>query len=285
MSTTSSFIGTTLENGYTIESLLGKGSFGEVFRAKKGSLSCACKVEKREKTATSQLKIERKAYRILRDIDTVPRMLYFGTIGSHRFLCLDMLGPNLETVLKEQGGTFTESTAASLGIRALETLEQIHDAGILHRDIKPQNMCLAPDGAPKVYFIDFGLCKKYTTKDHGHIPHRSDKKVTGTPRFCSLRTLVGHESSRRDDVEGLMYVLFYFMLGRLPWQGLGKDTSTKTEKHRQIMESKKETTTKRLTAGLKHAERWADVFETVRNLEFTERPRYTEYTQILRRIV
>ena len=284
MSTTSSFLGTTLANGYKIDSLLGKGSFGEVFVATKGSLSCACKVEKREKTATSQLKIERKAYRILREVETVPDMLYFGTIGSHRFLCLEMLGPNLETVLKEQGGTLSESTTASLGIRALETLEQIHEAGILHRDIKPQNMCLAPDGSPKVYFIDFGLCKKYTTKD-GHIPHRSDKKVTGTPRFCSLRTLVGHESARRDDVEGLLYVLFYFMLGRLPWQGLGKDASTKTEKHRQIMESKKETTTKRLTAGLKHAARWGDLFERVREVEFVERPRYQEYRRLLRRIV
>ena len=280
---TASLVGVVLPNGFRLQKLLGSGSFGDVYEGVRGHDDlCAVKVEKRQKKDTSQLKIERKAYRLLQDVKGVCCMLDFGTITDHRYLCLDMLGPNLETVLKEQGGHLPESVVASIGIRALETLEGIHQAGIVHRDIKPQNMCLDRQGKPIVYLVDFGLCKRYT-KNGVHIPHRTDKSLVGTPRFCSLRTLHGHEISRRDDVEGLFFCLFYFLHGRLPWQG--QRATTKSEKHRKIGTAKKETTTACLVRGMTHASVWAELFECVRDLEFTEQPDYAGIKRALSRMV
>ena len=75
--------------------------------------------------------------------------------------------------------------------------------------------------------IDFGLAKKYQTRDGTHIPYKDNKNLTGTARYASINTHLGKnilmkgiQQGRRDDVEGLIYVLIYFFLGQLPWQNL-----------------------------------------------------------------
>jgi len=77
--------------------------------------------------------------------------------------------------------------------------------------------------------IDFGLTKRVIDPKSGeHIPWKDGKSLTGTARYASLGTHLGYEQSRRDDLEGLAYVLIYFMHGNLPWQG--QPAKTKKEK-------------------------------------------------------
>ena len=100
-----------------------------------------------------------------------------------------------------------------------------------------------------IYLIDFGLAKYYKDPKTGlHIPIKTGKNLTGTARYASVNTHAGIEQSRRDELEGIMYVTLYFLRGSLPWQGLpGK---TKQEKYKQIMDRKVATTVEALGDNL-----------------------------------
>jgi serine/threonine protein kinase len=104
----------------------------------------------------------------------------------------------------------------------IDRIELLHRANLLHRDIKPDNFVIGRDDkADEVFIIDFGLAKRYRDpRTHSHIPYRDDKNLTGTARYASINSHLGIESSRRDDLESLCYVLIYFAKGHLPWQGL-----------------------------------------------------------------
>ena len=81
------------------------------------------------------------------------------------------------------------------------------------------------------------MSKPYLDKDRNHIKYREGKPLVGTARYVSLNTHLGIESSRRDDIESLGYILLYFLKnGLLPWQNL--QANNKDEKFRKIKEKK-----------------------------------------------
>lgn len=88
-----------------------------------------------------------------------------------------------------------------------------------------------------IYLIDFGLSKKYITKDNKHIPYKDNKNLTGTARYASINTHLGIEQSRRDDLESLGYIMMYFLRGSLPW--MNQPGSTQKEKYDNITKVKK----------------------------------------------
>jgi serine/threonine protein kinase len=72
-----------------------------------------------------------------------------------------------------------------------------------------------------VYVIDFGLAKRYRDLKTGqHIPIKGGKSLVGTARYASIASHEGYEQCRRDDLESLGYLLLYFLIGKLPWQGV-----------------------------------------------------------------
>jgi hypothetical protein len=132
-----------------------------------------------------------------------------------------------------------------------------------------------------IYAIDFGLAKKYKDPKTGlHIPYRDGKNLTGTARYASINTHLGIEQARRDDIEGLGYILVYFMRGSLPWQGL--KARTMKEKYEKIKEKKISTSLDALCQG------FPDEFKTfiqyARDLKFEDRPDYSFLKNILRHI-
>jgi len=80
------------------------------------------------------------------------------------------------------------------------------------------------------YLIDFGLSKEYRdSSTHAHVPFKKDLGPVGTAIFMSVNSHLGVELGRRDDLESLAYIFFFFLWGSLPWQGLREKDMLKSK--------------------------------------------------------
>ena len=99
-----------------------------------------------------------------------------------------------------------------------------------------------------LYMIDFGLAKKFKHFSTGlHVSYKEGRSLVGTARYASINNHNGIEQSRRDDLEGIGYVLMYFLKGSLPWQGL--KCNKNEDKYIKIKQKKQATTLAALCKG------------------------------------
>lgn len=115
--------------------------------------------------------------------------------------------------------------------------------------MKPDNFLIGDEkNASTIFIIDFGLAKLYKDPQTGrHIPYKTKKHLTGTARYASIPTHMGLEQGRRDDLEGICYIMMYFLRGSLPWQGL--QAINKEDKYKLIMDCKMKTESEVLCKG------------------------------------
>lgn len=195
----------------------------------------ALKIES-NRTKHPQILYEAKLLRILRG-KGIPEMKGAIIEGDYNILIMQILGPSLEELFNYCKRKFSLKTVLMCIIQMLERIEHVQSNHFLHRDIKPDNFLIGSKKSSCVYLIDFGLAKRFRNPKTGqHIPWKEGKNLTGTARYASLNTHLGYEQARRDDLEGLGYVILYFLRGKLPWQGL--PAKTKKEKYDQIKEKK-----------------------------------------------
>ncbi|SCV00704.1 LANO_0F08196g1_1 [Lachancea nothofagi CBS 11611] len=239
---------------YAVGPKIGEGSFGVIFEGEnvlgQESGPVAIKFEPRRAEAP-QLRDEFRAYKILAGLPGIPRAYYFGQEGMHNVLVIDLLGPSLEDLFEWCGRRFSVKTTCLLAKQMIRRVQSIHERDLIYRDIKPDNFLVAqyqrelPNGQlvkscaasahgdPNlVYVVDFGMAKQFRDpKTKQHIPYKERKSLSGTARYMSINTHFGREQSRRDDLESLGHVFFYFLRGFLPWQGLKvANTKLKYEK-------------------------------------------------------
>lgn len=225
---------------YKIGKKLGSGAFGEVFIAKDNATEeeVAIKVES-NRTKHPQLLHEAKLIKLLKG-KGIPELKGAIIEGDYNIMVMELLGPSLENLFKSCKNKFSIQTVVMFAIQGLERVEHCQASDFLHRDIKPDNFTIGHKKPNLIYLIDFGLAKRFRNPKTGqHIPWKEGKNLTGTARYASLNTHLGYEQSRRDDLEGLGYVMLYFLKGKLPWQGL--PAKTKKEKYDKIKEKKKNT--------------------------------------------
>ncbi|XP_019654317.2 casein kinase I isoform X4 [Ursus americanus] len=212
----------------------------------------------------------------------IPTIRWCGAEGDYNVMVMELLGPSLEDLFNFCSRKFSLKTVLLLADQMISRIEYIHSKNFIHRDVKPDNflMGLGKKGN-LVYIIDFGLAKKYRdARTHQHIPYRENKNLTGTARYASINTHLGIEQSRRDDLESLGYVLMYFNLGSLPWQGL--KAATKRQKYERISEKKMSTPIEVLCKS--YPSEFATYLNFCRSLRFDDKPDYSYLRQLFRNL-
>ena len=271
---------------YSIVKMLGFGAFGEIHLAYDTTLRVLRAIKFEMTTHKNpQLKHEYGVLEQLNKVENnvitqnpepivgIPKVYYFDRMeNKYNYLVMDLLGPSLSDLFQLKEKIFSLETVLLIAIQMLTRIEFVHEKGFLHRDIKPENFVIGlNEKSNLIHIIDFGLSKRYKDKNSGqHIPYRENRHLVGTVRYASINAHLGIEQSRRDDIEGIGYVLVYFYLGRLPWQGKqdkGKPQVTK------IMEKKLITPPEILCK--KMPVEFSYYFHYCRNLKFEDRPDYS----------
>ncbi len=264
---------------YRLKHKIGSGSFGDIYLGEnvKTKDPVAVKLENRN-TKYPQLQYEYRVYLSLKGAIGFPKVYWCGTAGKCNVMVMELLGDSLEALYTKCGRKFSLKTILMLGIQLLDRIEHIHKCHYLHRDIKPDNFLMGRGTNRKIlYAIDMGLSKKFENANTlEHIAYRDHKKFTGTPRYASISTHHGIEQSRRDDLESLGYMLMYFNLGKLPWQGL--KARTKQEKYDKIGNYKESIPVERLCEGFPRE--FALYLNYCRDLRFAQKPNYMYLRQL-----
>ena len=230
-----------INNKYKIISKIGEGTFGTIYKGENMNTSelVAIKVEPIEKN-TKLLKNETIIYNYLNNnniksvttIEGIPMVKWFGKDEKNYYMVMNLLGDSLEKRIN-QFRTFSLKLVLQIGIKIIFLLKVIHDKGLIHRDIKPDNFLLGLKNEKKIYVIDFGFCKCYN-RDRRHIEEKEVNNLIGSQMYASINAHNFIELSRRDDLESLGYMLAYFYLGNLPWQNIEENEKIKKLKENII---------------------------------------------------
>ncbi|ORC90706.1 casein kinase 1 isoform 2 [Trypanosoma theileri] len=261
---------------------LGGGSFGEVYIGVNihSGVNVAIKIESAR--IHSRAMFEHRIYSYFNECTFpigIPQSYFGGRVGDYNVLVIDLLGPNLEELFNICGRKFSPKTVCIIGIQIIQRLQCIHSMSYIHRDIKPENFVMGVgDDSQTVYIIDMGLAKRYRDPvTLQHITWEENKALTGTARYVSINTHRGIQQSRRDDMESVMYLLFYFLRGSLPWQGLKNQPN---DVHYNVICDVKVATSPE-TLGTGFPEQFAQLLHYSRALDFYEVPQYSYYVRLL----
>ncbi|EPS99675.1 hypothetical protein FOMPIDRAFT_53202 [Fomitopsis schrenkii] len=146
--------------------------------------------------------------------------LFADVDGSVNALAMEMLGQSLAALMLRCRGRFSVTTMAGIALQVLHRLEDLHNAGYVHRNIKPSNHLIGMGAqSHTIHLVDLGVATPYChLVIFKHHPQTSGNSIVGTSQYVSLNIREGTSHSRCDNLLSLAYVLIHFARGNLLWE-------------------------------------------------------------------
>ena len=209
--------GSTFAGRYQVIEDLGKGGMGKVYKVNDTKIKekVALKLIKPE-VASDKENIERfsNELKLARKIShrNVCRMFDMGEAEGAHFITMEYVsGEDLKSMIRMSTG-LTVGTVLSVGKQVCKGLAEAHSLGVVHRDLKPQNIMIDKGGNAKI--VDFGIAR--SLKEKGITGARV---MIGTPEYMSPEQAEAKEVDYRSDIYSLGIILYEMTTGRVPFEG------------------------------------------------------------------
>jgi serine/threonine protein kinase len=201
---------------YQLYNVLGEGKFGVVREGvhKKTGCTVAIKMVKKEKMNNSDLEMMRSELDIMKlcQHPNIVRLLDHFENDEYIFLVMELLsGKNLNKYLVKNRFKFTEEKASNIVHQIASGLKYLHQYGVVHRDLKPDNIMLSDTSSNPIFKImDFGFSKVLG-------PNERVADGFGTLSFVAPEVLVRRPYNKQIDIWSLGVILYYILSGDLPF--------------------------------------------------------------------
>jgi serine/threonine protein kinase/Tfp pilus assembly protein PilF len=208
--------GRVLGDRYEILDVVGKGGMGWVYKARDREIDrlIALKVIRRD-LAGDETVIRRFRDEIIlaRKVThkNVLRIYDIAEVEGVKFISMPYIeGKDLKTLIQEHGPLGTDETVR-IARQVAEALKSAHEAGVIHRDLKPQNILIDPDGT--AYVSDFGIAK---SAEKGGMTVTG--QIIGTPEYMSPEQAEGKDVDYRTDIYSFGLVVYEMLTGEVPFK-------------------------------------------------------------------
>ena len=229
--------GTLFADRYEIIEELGTGGMGSVYKAvdKKLNEDVAIKLLKKE-IASDRKTIERFAneLKLARRIvhKNIGRMYELMEYQGTSFITMEFVpGENLKSFIRRIG-KLPEEKAASIAKQVAEGLREAHHLGVIHRDLKPQNIMIDTEGNARI--MDFGIAR--SVREAGIT---EAGMMVGTPEYMSPEQVEGKPADQRSDIYSLGIILYEMLTGRVPFEGDTLLSVAHKQKYEQPLDPRK----------------------------------------------
>ena len=216
-----SLVGRTLANRYKILSLLGKGGMGAVYEAEQIDLQrrVAVKVLTRETDPSDLLRFKQEALVAAGLAHPNIVQVFDFVSGDDPIIVMEMLrGQSLASLVKQEG-RLAPARAVSMMTQVLSALGAAHEARVVHRDVKPENIFVCASALPYelVKVLDFGLARPLDASKQ--LVRTRVGVAMGTPAYMAPEQARGASADVRMDVFAAGVTLYYALAGRRPFEG------------------------------------------------------------------
>ena len=196
---------------------VGEGGFGTVYKAIDQTLQRPVAVKVMLQSLSSNIEFVQK---FMREAVTAAQLNHPNMVAIHKvgrderrglhFLVMEFVEGETLSQLVERDGVLKADRLIPIGIQCCEALATAHEAQIVHRDIKPDNIMI--DAAGVVKITDFGLAKSLASDSN-------TTKVMGTPHYMSPEQFEGKQVDGRSDVYSLGVTFYYLLSKARPYEG------------------------------------------------------------------